>query len=77
MLTACGGRSGTLTLTIVTSPGDDPFGAAAAGALHRRHRRHQVPTVPVTMGHFTFKLSIKPDDMTGPIIVEALDTTGK
>ena len=28
-ITACGGKSGTLTLNLVTSPGDDPFADAA------------------------------------------------
>ena len=28
------------------------------------------------MGHFAYKMSFKPDDMTGPVVIEALDAAG-
>ena len=75
-LTACGGKSGTLTLNIVTSPGDDPFVDAASVRFTVGTDGTHVSTVPVSMGHFTYKVSFKPIDMTGPVLVEALDSAG-
>ena len=75
-IAACGGKSGTLTLNLVTSPGDDPFVDAATVRFTVGAMGQHVTTVPVTNGHFTYKVSFKPDDMTGPCIIEALDTAG-
>ena len=75
LLAACGGKSGTITLSIVTSPGDDPFADAAQVRFTVGDAMH-VTTAPVSMGHFTFKVKSKPLDKPGPIIVEALDGSG-
>ena len=53
---ACGGKSGTLTLTIVVSPRDDPFVDASSVRFTVGDRTH-VTTVPVSGGHFTYKIS--------------------
>jgi hypothetical protein len=75
-IAACGGKSGTLTLNLVTSPADDPFVDAATVRFTVGAMGEHVTTVPVTSGHFTYKVSFKPDDMTGPCLIEALDTAG-
>jgi hypothetical protein len=74
-LAACGGKSGTLSLDIVVSPTDDPFVDAASVRFTIGDGTH-VDTTTVTAGHFTLKLSQKPESMDGPILVEALDATG-
>ncbi|MGZ3439792.1 MAG: hypothetical protein ACXVDD_09750 [Polyangia bacterium] len=75
-ITACGGKSGTLTLNLVTSPGDDPFADAAQVRFTVGAMGEHVTVVPVSMGHFTYKVSFKPDDMTGPVLIDALDGAG-
>jgi hypothetical protein len=75
-ITACGGRSGTLTLNLVTSPGDDPFVDAATVRFSVGANKEHVDTVPVSMGHFSYKVSFKPIGAPGPVLVEALDATG-
>ena len=75
-ITACGGKSGTLTLNLITSPGDDPFADAAQVRFTVGTDGSHVTTVPVSMGHFDYKISFKPNDMTGPVLVEALDNAG-
>jgi len=75
-IAACGGKSGTLTLDIVTSPGDDPFGDAASVRFTVGTDTSHVTTVPVTGGHFSYKVSFKPNDMPGPVLVEALASDG-
>ena len=75
-ITACGGKSGTLTLNLVTSPGDDPFADAAQVRFTVGAMGEHVTSVPVSMGHFSYKVSFKPDDMTGPVVIEALDASG-
>lgn len=75
LLAGCGGKSGTISLQVVVSPGDDPFADAAQVRFTVGDAMH-VTTVPVQMGHFDFKVSNKPTNMTGPIIVEALDAQG-
>ncbi|HXU70216.1 MAG TPA: hypothetical protein VN947_12860 [Polyangia bacterium] len=75
-IAACGGKSGTLSLNIVVSPGDDPFADAASVRFTVGSDGSHVTTVPVSMGHFSYKISFKPSDMTGPVLVEALDATG-
>jgi hypothetical protein len=75
-ITACGGKSGTLTLNLVTSPGDDPFVDAASVRFTVGTDASHVTTVPVSMGHFSYKVSFKPSDTTGPVLVEALDAAG-
>ncbi len=75
-IAACGGKSGTLTLNLVTSPGDDPFADAASVRFTVGTDGSHVTTVPVSMGHFSYKVSFKPNDMTGPVLVEALDGAG-
>ena len=75
-ITACGGKSGTLTLSIITSPGDDPFADAANVRFTVGADMSHVTTVPVSMGHFDYKISFKPNDMTGPVLIEALDSAG-
>ena len=75
-ITACGGKSGTLTLNLVTSPGDDPFADAAQVRFTVGTDGSHVTTVPVSMGHFDYKISFKPNDMTGPVLIEALDGAG-
>ncbi len=76
VITACGGKSGTLTLNLVTSPGDDPFADAASVRFTVGTDGTHVTTVPVSMGHFTYKVSFKPNDMTGPVLIDALDAGG-
>jgi hypothetical protein len=71
----CGGKSGTLTLSIVVSPGDDPFVDASQVRFTVGDAMH-VTTVPVAGGHFTYKFSSKPIDTPGPVLVEALDSAG-
>lgn len=75
-IAACGGKSGTLTLNIVTSPGDDPFVDAATVRFTVGTDMSHVTTVPVTGGHFSYKVSFKPNDMPGPVLIEALDSGG-
>ncbi|MCA1664742.1 MAG: hypothetical protein LC659_10810, partial [Myxococcales bacterium] len=75
-IAACGGKSGTLTLNLVTSPGDDPFRDAATVRFTVGAMGEHVTTVPVTNGHFTYKVSFRPNEMAGPCIVEALDSAG-
>jgi hypothetical protein len=75
-ITACGGKSGTLTLNLVTSPGDDPFADAAQVRFTVGAMAEHVTIVPVSMGHFTYNVSFKPDDLTGPVLIEALDAGG-
>jgi hypothetical protein len=73
--TACGGKSGTLTLKIVVSPGDDPFVDAAQVRFTVGDSAH-VTTVPVSMGRFTFKVSGQPQNKSAQIFVDALDAAG-
>ncbi|HZS41015.1 MAG TPA: kelch repeat-containing protein [Polyangia bacterium] len=73
-LASCGGKSGTITLTIVTSPTDDPFGAAAQ--VRVTVTGGSVQTFPVTNGMFDVKLNQMPGSSVEPIIVEALDAGG-
>jgi hypothetical protein len=73
--TACGGKTGTLTVGIVVSPGDDPFNDAASVRFTVGDSSH-VSSAPVSMGKFSYKLSLKPLASPGPIIVEALDSMG-
>ena len=68
-ITACGGKSGTLTLNLLTSPGDDPFADAAQVRFTVGANGQHVTTVPVSMGHFSYKVSFKPDE--GVISVQA------
>ena len=75
-ITACGGKSGTLTLNLVTSPGDDPFADASQVRFTVGIDSPHVTTVPVSMGHFTYKISFKPNNTTGPVVIEALDAGG-
>ncbi|HEX9105039.1 MAG TPA: hypothetical protein VF997_22665, partial [Polyangia bacterium] len=75
-IAACGGKSGTLTLNLVTSPGDDPFADAASVRFTVGTDGAHVTTVPVSMGHFSYKVSFKPNDMTGPVLIEGLDAGG-
>ena len=75
-ITACGGKSGTLTLNLVTSPGDDPFADAAQVRFTVGAMAQHVTLVPVSMGHFTYSVSFQPDDSTGPVVIEALDGSG-
>lgn len=72
---ACGGKSGTLALRIVTSPADDPFLGASQVRFTVGDDKH-VTTVPVAMGHFSFKVSSKPLSQPGTVLVEALDAQG-
>lgn len=75
-ITACGGRSGTLTLNLITSPGDDPFVDASQVRFSVGANKEHVDTVPVSMGHFSYKVSFKPLGAPGPVLVEALDAAG-
>ena len=75
-ITACGGKTGTLTLNLVTSPGDDPFADAAQVRFTVGAMGEHVTTVPVSMGHFSYKVSFKPDSTTGPVVIEALNASG-
>jgi hypothetical protein len=74
---ACGGRSGTLSLTIVTSPTDDPFGSAANVRITVGDGK-TIKTVPVSGGKFSFNIDQKPlAEGDGAIVrVEALDSAG-
>jgi hypothetical protein len=74
-IAACGGKSGTIALSVVTSPTSDPFANAAQvrvtiGTL-------TTMTTPVSMGHFTLDLPVTPNSAgTAPVTVEALDGSG-
>jgi hypothetical protein len=74
-LAACGGKSGTLSLDVVVSPTDDPF-ADAASVRFTIGSSAYVDTETVTNGHFTLKVSQKPESTDGPVLVEALDSGG-
>jgi hypothetical protein len=72
---ACGGKNGTLSIVIVTSPTDDPFKDAASARFTIGDASHQ-KTVEVTDGKFTYDNKQSPVKMNGPITVEALDAQG-
>lgn len=75
-IAACGGKSGTLTLNIITTPGDDPFADAASVRFTVGTDGTHVTSVPVNAGHFSYKVSFKPNDMPGPVLLEALAADG-
>jgi hypothetical protein len=75
LLAGCGGKTGTLTLTVVVSPTDDPFAQATQVRFTIGDAKH-VKTVPVTGGHFTLSLSQGPETAPGIVLVEALDSAG-
>jgi hypothetical protein len=76
LLLGCGGKQGTISLNIVVSPIDDPFASAAQVRFTLGDSTH-IATVPVSGGHFNFKLDQKPTNMMGVITVEALDGAGQ
>jgi hypothetical protein len=67
-LCGCGGKSGTLSLSIVTSPSDDPFQSAATVRITIGDNV-TVKTAPVNMGHFTLKFDQKPGDTPMTVLV--------
>lgn len=69
----CGGQTGTLALTIVTPPADDPFAHAASARITVGDSSH-VTTVPVSGGQFTVNYSRPPSSTPGIVTVEALDS---
>ena len=75
LVAGCGGKSGTLTLQLVVSPGDDPFVDAAQVRFTVGNAKH-VTTVPASMGHFSYKTAFQPDNMPGTVTVDALDAQG-
>jgi hypothetical protein len=80
LLAACGGRSGTLSLEVVTSPADDPFSSAAQVRITVSDGSEQPPqkTVSVSNGRFTLSFDQPPkNDVAAPILVEALDGSGQ
>lgn len=74
-LAGCGGKDGTLTLSIVVSPVDDPFTDAATVRFTIGDASH-VKTFPVTGGHFDATIELSPISTAGPVIVDALDAGG-
>ncbi len=75
-LFACGGQKGTLSVNIVTPPGDDPF---AAATQVRMTLGDKIVTSPVSGGKFDASLQIdSPGGMDiAALIVEALDGSGQ
>lgn len=72
---SCGGKSGTISLRIVTSPADDPF--ADAREVRVTVGGQTTQTAPVNMGRFDLTFDQKPNDKDAqPILVEALDASG-
>src|ERR1700760_288569 len=74
-LAACGGKARTLSLDVVVSPTDDPFTDAAQVRFTIGDGTH-VDTETVSAGHFSLKVSQKPESTDGPVLVEALDAGG-
>jgi hypothetical protein len=74
----CGGRKGTITLDIVTSPADDPFASAASVSITVGDGMGErvTKTVPVMNGRFDVSFDQKPQKEGAPILVEALDSSG-
>jgi len=74
----CGGRKGTITLDIITSPADDPFASAASVRITVGDGMGEkvTKTVPVMNGRFDLSFDQKPQKDTAPILVEALDSSG-
>lgn len=73
--TACGGKSGTISLKAVTSPSDDPFGDAATVRVVVGSNVMTMSTA-VMAGHFTLSVPSTPGNGTTIITIEALDTAG-
>jgi hypothetical protein len=71
--TACGGRSGTITVQVVTSPTQDPFANAAQVRVYAGNMM-TVTTAPVSGGHFTLDFPEMPGNGSTQITVEALDS---
>jgi hypothetical protein len=76
LVAGCGGKKGTLALTIVVSPVSDPF-ANAANVKFTIGDANHVKTVPVTNGHFDTSIEIDPISTPGPVTVEAFDASNK
>jgi hypothetical protein len=75
-LTGCGGKAGTISLKIVVSPADDPFGEAAQVKFTVGDGK-TVKTSPVTAGKFNVTFDQKPmDKVADQVLVEALDAAG-
>ncbi len=72
----CGGQHGTLELTVVVSPVDDPFADAASVVITIGDPNHQ-KTYPVTGGHFKASIDLSPLSTPGPVRMDLLDTSGK
>lgn len=71
LLAGCGGKKGTLTLTMVVSPLDDPFTNAANVKFTIGDKGH-VQTVAVTNGHFNASINVDPLN-PGVVTVEVFD----
>jgi hypothetical protein len=71
LLGGCGGKKGTLALTIVVSPLDDPFTSAANVKFTIGDKNH-VKTVPVSNGHFDTSIEVDPLQ-PGEVTLEVFD----
>lgn len=74
LLAGCGGKKGSLSLSIITSPNEDPFQSAREV---RVTIGGNVKTASVDdKGKFNLKLEFKPLKDPAPIVVECLDDAG-
>ena len=79
-LAACGGKQGTITVTVLVPTGADPFDGAASVHMALGSPVVFEITVPVNQGHFDAQIQFKPPNgmvVDGPLIIEALDASGK
>jgi hypothetical protein len=73
-VSGCGGKKGTLALSIVVSPTKDPFTNAANVKFTIGDANH-VKTVPVSNGHFDASIEIDPLSTPGAVTIEAFDAS--
>ncbi len=74
---ACGGKTGTIKLTVVVSPVDDPFLDAAKATLTVAALNGPTVAATVTNGHFDLRLDEKAMNLNAPIWLDAFDTKGE
>ncbi|MSP60300.1 MAG: hypothetical protein EXR72_08160 [Myxococcales bacterium] len=80
-LAACGGKQGTISVSILVPVGDDPFVDATKVRVRVGDPPLAEQTVAVSGGHFAAELKLEPPGgntaLAGAVIVEAFDASGQ